>query len=332
MKDFASCQLILLDLCWVNSGFLDETFQKIDYYLQQNKRIILIGCISNSIRERYGNELYYIDSKNHVAVESYFEYKINLKKVESYSFKNKISILDTDNDFKQYGELLGNFESKSFIEISTWCEFNCSYCNIKKIKWATKSLAIQDIMDQVKEDFQQWKTDFYLLSDDCGSYGIDTGTTFVDLVEKIFSIHESIRIYITNINPVFFLKYYPSLKKYIFNGRIPYMLLPIQHTSPRILSLMKRWYSIDRLMENLLDMRRNSKIELCNHIIFNYFQETLEEFVDTLKLLQFYDKTFYFKYSDINNIYGNDFESSDVKEKIILLKKLQHKYNIDITI
>ena len=71
-------------------------------------------------------------------------------------------------------------------------------------------------------------------------------------------------------------------------------------------------------MENLLDMRRNSKIELCNHIIFNYFQETLEEFVDTLKLLQFYDKTFYFKYSDINNIYGNDFESSDVKEKIIL--------------
>ena len=66
------------------------------------------------------------------------------------------------------------------------------------------------------------------------------GTTFVDLVEKIFSIHESIRIYITNINPVFFLKYYPSLKKYIFNGRIPYMLLPIQHTSPRILSLMKR--------------------------------------------------------------------------------------------
>ncbi len=38
--------VIILDLCWVNSEFLDSTKYKIEYYLNKWKQIILIGCIS----------------------------------------------------------------------------------------------------------------------------------------------------------------------------------------------------------------------------------------------------------------------------------------------
>jgi hypothetical protein len=48
--------------------------------------------------------------------------------------------------------------------------------------------------------------------------------------------------------------------------------------------------------------------------------------------LKYYDKNFYFRYSDVNNIYWDKFLSNNLKEKLILLKKLQNKFNIDITL
>jgi tRNA A37 methylthiotransferase MiaB len=46
------------------------------------------------------------------------------------------------------------------------------------------------------------------------------------------------------------------------------MLLPLQHTSARILKLMNRPYNISKLEETIKDMKSKSKVEICNHIIF----------------------------------------------------------------
>jgi hypothetical protein len=80
------------------------------------------------------------------------------------------------------------------------------------------------------------------------------------------------------------------------------------------------------------EIKKQSKTELQNHIIFDHQDETLEEFIWTFRLLKYYDKNYYFKYSDINKIYWKNFISKNLKEKIVLLKKLQKKYNIDIAI
>ncbi len=106
----------------------------------------------------------------------------------------------------------------------------------------------------------------------------------------------------------------------------------MQHYSYRILKLMNRSYDVKKIIEILADIKKESNTNLCNHIIFNYHEETLEEFVETFKYLQYYNRTFYFKYSDVNKIYLSNHISYDLDKKFILLKKLQKKYTIDITI
>jgi len=80
-------------------------------------------------------------------------------------------------------------------------------------------------------------------------------------------------------------------------------LVPVQHYSPRILKMMNRAYDVEKIIDVLRDIKENSNTQLHNHIIFNYHEETLDEFVETFKYLNYYEKTFYFKYSDVNNIY-----------------------------
>lgn len=332
VSDVLDSKIIILDLCWVNKWFIFQTYKKINEYIEKNKSIVLVWCISDEIKEKYWDSIVYIDSKTHRDVEKYFDFKMWLSRVDSYNFKNKITILDTDNEFKNYWDFLKWSEKKAFVEISNWCQFKCTYCNIKKIKWDTNSNSISVIIEEIKVELEKWKKEVYLLSDDCGSYGLDIWITFPDLLDAIFELDDDIKIYITNIYPSLWVKYYPRIKKYIYSNKISYIILPIQHTSDRILRLMNRGYDIEKIKEVLKDMKLNSNVELCNHIIFDYHKETLNEFAGTFKLLPYYEKTFYFKYSDINKVYKNNSENLEIREKIILLKKLQNKYNIDIAL
>jgi tRNA A37 methylthiotransferase MiaB len=75
-----------------------------------------------------------------------------LKKID---FANKIDIFDTDNDFKNYNK---NFKNKSqidFLSISDGCNWNCSYCNIKKIKGSTKSKSIPNILQEIEAKYNK---------------------------------------------------------------------------------------------------------------------------------------------------------------------------------
>lgn len=325
--------IVILDLCWVNSELVDATHQKIDYYINLWKNIILLWCISKIFIEKYWDKLIYVDSKSYIDIEKYFDFNIWITKIWEYFHNWKIDILDTDNSFKKYDSELANFDKIAFIEISDWCSLNCSYCNIKKIKWDTKSLKLQQILDEIWLEILKWKTEIFLLSDDCWSYWIDIWTNFWKLINEIFRIYDNnIRLHITNIYPSYLVKYYDEIKKYIYNNKIPYILIPMQHYSTRILKLMNRAYDVEKIIDVLKDIKENSKTQLHNHIIFNYNEETLEEFVDTFKYLNYYNKTFYFKYSDVNNIYWKNHISYDLDKKFILLKKLQKKYNIDIAI
>jgi tRNA A37 methylthiotransferase MiaB len=337
--------IVILDLCWVFKAFLNETTKKVENYLALNKNIILIWCVSEVLKNKFSEKLMYVSSKDYSQIENYFDFKISYSKLDDY-LPNKISLLDIYHwkikeinqtlldwkDLKNSFWLSINDNNTSFIEISTGCSLNCSYCNIRQVKWKTKSSSIDKIINTIKNERNIWKTHFYLLSDDCGSYGLDLWKTLPDLLDEIFAIDDKIKVSITNYYPWFFLKHYEKIKKYIYENRIVFILLPIQHTSGRILKTMNRPYNIEKLEELIKDMKSKSNIWLCNHIIFDWPTETLEEFADTFKFLNLYDATYYHRYSDVNNMYQNTQKNDNFKKKFILLKKLQNKYNIDIIV
>ena len=321
--------IVILDLCWVNKWFLKKTENKIDYYLSLNKKILLFWCISPYLKEKY-KELTFIDSNNLKILEDVFQFNKALDSLNNIIWK-KINVFDLDNSFKNYNKNYRNKSIIDFIHISDGCNWNCSYCNIKKIKWNTKSRNIELILSEILDKYINWKREFFLLSDDCGSYGIDIKENFWNLMNSILSLKKDIKIYITNIHPFYFIKYFDTIFKYSLTWQIKEIILPVQHTVDRILKIMRRPYFIDDLLPKLYKLRSIKWwVYLVNHIIFDYYDESLDEFKDTFRLLPYYDKTYYFKYSDFKWNYNSN--KKKLFEKVFLLKKLQKKYNIDIVL
>lgn len=331
-NDINKSEIIILDLCWVNNNFLNLSEEKIKNYLSLWKIVILLWCISKKFKDINDKNLIFLESKFYKRIEKYFSFNIWIDNLEYLNLPKKISIIDTDNEDKQYSNyLLKNYKNKAFIEISYWCQLNCSYCNIKKIKWNTESKKIDFIINEIKINLDNWKNEIYLLSDECWSYWMDIWESFPKLLENIFLLSDNIKIHITNIYPLFLIKFYDDLKKYFYSNKIAFLLVPIQHTSDKILSLMNRKYNLNKLFFILDDIKRNSNTEIHNHIIFNYYNETLEDFISTFNALKYYDKTFYFNFSDINWLYEKNIDNKILKDKIVLLKKAQNKFNIDIS-
>lgn len=331
VRNAAESDIIMLDLCWVSDDLLKKSHKRIQKYILLNKKIVLLWCISDVLKKDYKEHIINIDSKTHFNIEKYFDFKVSLSSIDSYVHKDKITIIDTDNDCKEYSKFLPNFQETAFIEISNWCRLKCTYCNIKKIKGETTSLPISEIISSVKSEIWKWKKEIYLLSDDCWSYWFDIWVTFPELLDEISEYNNTIKIHISNIYPAFLVKYYDEIKRHIYSWQINHILVPTQHYSDRILSHMKRWYDTSKIISVLKDIKENSHVELHNHIIFNYNDETLGEFVSTFKYLPLYDKTYYFKYSDINKVFEENKRDILIREKITLLKKLQNKYHIDIS-
>lgn len=338
--------IVVLDICWVLQKFVNFADEKIWYYICKWKKVILVWCIDHRIKRKYWDNVIYIPTTSFKDIENLFNYKIPISLVNNYKHIRKIDQLNTWKNYSNWWsvyleELLKDiasfqntnidiFTKMHIIEVSTWCQFNCSYCNIKKIKGNTKSLPLEEILIEIETEIKKWKTEILLLSDDCWSYWVDIGMNFWDLIKSVLSLSEDISLYIPNINPLHLVKFYDSIKKYIYKWRIAHILVPTQHHSSRILQLMNRSYNIDKLTQVLYDIKKNSKTVLYNQIIFNYQWETYNEFITTFKFLKYYDKTSYYKYSDINNLFWEKFITYDFEKKMILLKRMQKKYLIDV--
>jgi hypothetical protein len=142
---------------------------------------------------------------------------------------------------------------------------------------------------------------FVLLADDCGSYGLDINTDFAELINSLnLYSSDEIKFLIHYIEPNLLIKLYPKIDKSVFQ-KIAYMNIPIQTNSARLLDLMNRKYDVENILNIIRDIKkRNKHIYLETHILFGFPSETREEFTGTFSLYEFFDRIFFFCYTDRN--------------------------------
>ena len=76
----------------------------------------------------------------------------------------------------------------------------------------------------------------FLIGDDIGSWGVDLGLAFPDLLEAVVALVPDVRLRIDYLHPKHFLGFYDAVHDFARRGSIEFTCLPIQHTNPRILS------------------------------------------------------------------------------------------------
>lgn len=202
-----------------------------------------------------------------------------------------------------------NLESRqvsAFVSIMQGCNMNCTYCIVPATRGPERARPIPHILEEIRELAANGTREVTLLGQIVTSYGRreipfkDGKSPFVQLLEQVNEIEGIQRIRFTSPHP-------RGFKQDLIDafGRLPklspYVHLPLQSGSERILKAMKRPYSPQRFLQIVNDLRAQvPDITLSTDIIVGFPGESDEDFEATRALFDAiaFDMAYIFKYSE----------------------------------
>ena len=191
-------------------------------------------------------------------------------------------------------------KTKAWLSIMYGCNNFCSYCIVPYVRGRERSRRVENILPEVRELVQKGYKDITLLGQNVNSYGKDLdGTSFASLLREINAIPGEFLIRFMTSHP-------KDAGEELFKAMAEcekvarHIHLPFQAGNDRILGLMNRRYTQSDYL-NLIEQARKymPDIVLTSDIIVGFPGETLEEFEDTLTVLEKvrFDGLFTFIYS-----------------------------------
>jgi len=210
-----------------------------------------------------------------------------------------------------------NRRNKSYVVISRGCVQNCAYCVIKKACGNVASRSPEDILQNIDRIYSPDKN-LGLIADDCGCYGLDTGTSFPALLEKIHERYPGIKIDIPYINPNWLVKYEKEYTEFFKKMNVVIFSMPIQSGSNRIIKAMNRNYDIHQVLGVLDRIKAISPSTVfLTQVIVGFPGETWTDFFKTLKAIRKFHGTNPFAYSDREGALSHTYK--DKKSKAVIL-------------
>ncbi len=172
----------------------------------------------------------------------------------------------------------------AYLRISDGCSNRCSYCTIPSIRGAFRSRCADDVVAEAASLAALGVRELNLIGQDTTAYGMDCpgGPGIVDLLERLDEIEDVRWIRLLYAHPAHLrddlVFAYARLRKLV-----PYIDLPLQHLSDRILAAMGRRVdraAIDGLLHRLRDVVPG--LALRTTFIVGFPGETEEEFGELL--------------------------------------------------
>ncbi|MGE5095198.1 MAG: 30S ribosomal protein S12 methylthiotransferase RimO [Betaproteobacteria bacterium] len=217
----------------------------------------------------------------------------------------------------------------AYLKISEGCNHRCTFCIIPSMRGDLVSRPIGDVMNEAEKLVRAGVKELLVISQDTSAYGVDvkyrTGfwggrplkTRMTELCRALGELGAWVRLH--------YVYPYPHVDEVIplmAEGRIlPYLDVPFQHASPRILKLMKRPASSERNLERIRAWRGACPdITLRSTFIVGFPGETEAEFEELLAFLDEaqLDRVGCFAYSAVEGAAANGLPGAvpeEVKEE-----------------
>jgi tRNA-2-methylthio-N6-dimethylallyladenosine synthase len=313
------CDIMLLNTCSVRDAAEQKALGKAGYAVQRKKRnpdfvLGILGCMAQNrgaeILERLPDVDLVIGTQKFHQVPGYLD---NLRAAREAGLPVGSSIVDiaeeagSQNTIREHlGPEAGEAPQVSaFVSIQQGCNMDCAFCIVPKTRGDERSRPMDDIVAECRALAERGVREVTLLGQIVTSYGrrdythSDGVSPFVQLIERVHAIEGIERIRFTSPHPRGFkqdlVEAYARLPKLC-----PYVHLPLQSGSNRILRAMNRPYSRERYKE-IVDALRASRpgMYFSTDVIVGFPGETEEEFLQTKELFEAcdYDMAYIFKYS-----------------------------------
>ncbi|CBL46784.1 Conserved hypothetical protein [gamma proteobacterium HdN1] len=305
---YENADIVVVNTC----GFIDaakqESLDAIGEALTENGRVIVTGCMgadAAKIREVHPKVL---------AVTGPQAYEEVVSAVHQY--------VPTQLGHNPFIDLIPPTGIKltprhyAYLKISEGCNHRCTFCIIPSMRGDLVSRPIGDVMGEAKRLVDAGTQELLIISQDTSAYGVDlkyrTGfwdgrpvkTKLTDLCEALGELGVWVRLH--------YVYPYPHVDHIIpmmAEGKIlPYLDIPFQHGSPRILQLMKRPGDIDNTLSRIHQWRNICPdLTLRSTFIVGFPGETEGDFQQLLDFIEEaqLDRVGAFAYSPVEGATAN---------------------------
>ncbi len=333
VNDPYKADIILVDTCTVREKPENKALSFLGQFkkLKKQKELILgiFGCVSQRIGRKIYEEMPYIDII--IGTFNYHLLPYYLKKV-----KEGKRIFEIWNNYKENENKVSFYPSPpkgpiSYITIQIGCNRFCTYCIVPFVRGRERSKSISLILKEIDKTLEKYPfiKEIQLLGQNIDFYKCpETKISFEDALEKIsnYAFKKGIkRIRFVTSHPAGFSKRLVDMLYNLKEIVMPYIHLPPQSGSNKILKLMKRGYTKEEYLEKVFYLKEKIKdVAISGDFIVGFPTETEKDFEDTLDLIKKvkYDQGFVFAYNPRPYTYAATFLKDNVpkEEKI---KRLQ---------
>ena len=325
-KDYGGADLVIVNTCGFIDAAVEESLGAIGEALAENGKVIVTGCL--------GAKAGVVQSAHPavLAVTGPHDTEGVMRAVHAHLSKPHDPFADL---VPPQGVKLTP-KHYAYLKISEGCNHRCSFCIIPSMRGDLVSRPIGEVMQEAENLLAAGVKELLVISQDTSAYGVDvkyrTGfwrgrplkTRMHALCEALGELAGQdgaggawVRLH--------YVYPYPHVDEAIplmAEGKIlPYLDVPFQHASPRILRLMKRPASAEKVLERLAAWRRICPdITLRSTFIVGFPGETeaeFEELLDFLEVAQL-DRVGCFAYSPVEGAAANalpDAVPDEVKEE-----------------
>mgnify|MGYP004462282953 FL=1 len=277
---YEEAEAIIINTCGFIESAKSEAIETIlntaDLKQKNLKKLIVMGCLAKRYKPQLEKEMPEVD--RFISIDEYKDMGTILSEVLGVRIVN---------GFGFSHRVLSGKPWMAYLQISDGCDNRCSFCAIPGIRGRLHSVPMDQVLEEAKRLASIGVKEITLVAQDCSRYGFDFDRQ-LHLTELLKELDQ-----IEGIHWIRMLYLYPDeipdgLIETIQNSKhiVPYFDIPTQHGSDKILHLMRRKTSRQKILDLTSEIReRMPNAILRTTLITGFPGETLEDHEATLSMI-----------------------------------------------
>lgn len=319
VSSYTDANIVIINTCGFIDSAVKESIDTIKEAMALNGRVIVTGCLgakADIIKKECPDVL-------HISGTHAYEEVINAV------HQHLPPPADPYTSLIPPGGIKLTPRHYAYLKISEGCNHKCSFCIIPSMRGKLNSYDLRKVLTEARQLKDAGVNELLVISQDTSAYGIDTKyqqvnwqdkrikTKFYDLCAELSNLGIWVRLH--------YVYPYPHVDDIIPLMRdgllLPYLDIPLQHSSQRILKSMKRPASSENTLQRIASWRSICpNITLRSTFIVGFPGETEDEFNELLDFIAEarLDRVGCFKYSNVKGAAANNLPnqvSEEVKEE-----------------
>ena len=291
-EDQNNVDCYILNTCHIRDKAKEKVFHEIGrikkIYRGKTKPVMIIaGCVAQAENQEVLNRDPYVDivigPQSYHKMNDILKNHIKKKKIEETEF-------DSVSKFRYYDGIENKNNSVSaYLTIQEGCDKFCHFCVVPYTRGPEYSRPFNQIINEAEQLVKNGVKEITLLGQNVNAYYFKENSKaykLSDLIDHLEKFSEIKRIRYTTSHPKDMtddlIECYKKNKKLM-----PFVHLPIQSGSDRILKLMNRKHKVEDYLDVYYKIKKlNPDVEFSSDFIIGYPGETEKDFSETMALLE----------------------------------------------